>query len=117
MGYTPTHPHNAYLDMLIDSGVAGLIPVMVMYGALFWVSASLCRDRSNPLFQVAGAASLAAVVALLLMGVSGQTLFPKENAQMAWCLYAIAIRVWVDRRRGSQTAFAPQGSGRVRGWR
>lgn len=89
----PTHPHNAYLEILLDGGVVSAAPTLVMYVALLWVSIRLCRVR-EALVRAVGASSLAAVSALLLMGMSGQTFFPKENSQMAWCLYGLALRGW-----------------------
>ena len=107
----PSHPHNAYLEMLLDSGLVGLAAVMVLYGMLAFVSAGLCLDRRDPLFRAVGVASLAALSTLAIMSISGHSLFPKENSQMAWCLYGITLRVWVERRklpgRSSLTRQAP----------
>ena len=94
----PGHPHNAYLELLLDMGVIGFAVVLTMFGSVFWISLSLARDRRDPMFRAVGAAALAAVSALLIMSLSGQSMFSKENSQMEWCLYAIALRVWIERR-------------------
>ncbi len=109
MGHCPMHPHNAYLEMLMDSGLVGLSIVLAMYGSIAVASVSLLRDRRDSVSRAAGGAALAAVVALLTMSVTGQSLFPKENSQMAWCLYAVAMRVWVEKRRitGAGAAWRP----------
>ncbi len=98
-GACPEHPHNAYLEMLLDSGLVGLAPVVIMYGILAFVSAGLCLDRRDPMFGAAGVAGLAAVGTLAIMSMSGSSLFPRENSQMAWCLYGVTLRVWVERRK------------------
>lgn len=99
MGAPAGHPHNAYLELALESGVIGFVPVMALYGTILWISVALLRVRTHPLSVAAGGASLAAVAALFIMGLSGQSFFPKENAQMAWCLYAIALRMHADHSR------------------
>jgi len=88
----PTHPHNAYLELLMDTGIVGTALVLSFFGALLWISARLCRQKHDPLLQAIGAASLAAVLAIMIMGLSGASFFPRENGQMAWCLFGLASR-------------------------
>lgn len=93
----PTHPHNAYLELVADTGVIGAVPVLALLVGVFWISLRLARYRRDRLLRAVGAAALAAVTIMLLMGLSGQTFFPKENAQIAWCLFGLSLRAWVMR--------------------
>lgn len=95
----PTHPHNAYLEVLLDGGVLSAIPMGLIFLSLTIVAIQLCRDRRDVVFRAVGGALLAAVSALVVMGMSGQTFFPKENSQMAWCIFGIGLRVWVERAK------------------
>jgi O-antigen ligase len=113
-GVCPGHPHNAYLELLLDSGIVGLVPIVLMYGLLFVGTARLSCDRNDPISRAAGGAGLAAIAALLIMGMSGQSFFPKENAQMSWCLWGIAVRVWIERSRSQAWARQRQHLGVIR---
>ncbi len=99
MGYGVEHPHNAYLGLVLDTGVLGAVFILGFYGLVAWMSLSLALDKRDPLFRAVGGASLAAVLALLIMAVSGQSFWLRENHQMALCLYGLALRVWVERRK------------------
>lgn len=91
----PTHPHNAYLELLLDGGLLSAIPVLVMYVGIAWMSFRLCLMKEDRLIRAVGAVGLACVSALFIMALSGQTFFPKENSQMAWCVYGLVLRAKV----------------------
>ena len=95
----PDHPHNAYLELLLDTGIVGFIPVMALFGTIFYVAFTLARDQRDVVYQAVGCAALAAVIALGFMSVSGQSLFPKEASQVQWCTYGLAARVYLIRQR------------------
>lgn len=102
-GGAPTHPHNAYLEMLIDGGLVSFLAVIAFYCGMGLLAIKLCRGP-DPLARAVGAAGLAMLTTLAIMSMSGASLFPRENGQMGWCLYGLLARAAVEMRR----ALAPR---------
>ncbi len=93
------HPHNAYLQWLLDNGWLGAIPVFLFYLIVLTRSVSLFRDSRNPLFVVTGGMCLALVAALLIGGIGSQTFYPREGAVGMWCAIGLMMRMYVERAK------------------
>jgi O-antigen ligase len=93
------HPHNAYLQWLLDNGWLGFIPVMLFYLLVLRRSLVLLRDGRDPLFVAAGGMALALVGAWLVGGLGSQTFYPREGAVGMWCAMFVMLRVWRERLR------------------
>jgi O-antigen ligase len=93
------HPHNAYLEMLFDNGIFGLLCVLPIYLIFLRKCISLFRDRQDVLLTAAGGVGLALVLALLVAGVGAQTLYPREGVLGMWAALGVALRVWVEREQ------------------
>ena len=93
------HPHNAYLELLFDSGLAGFIVIIPFYILIIYYSLSLFRDSRSPVFMAAGGISAALVIALLSAAMGSQTFYPREGAVGMWSAMALMLRIWVERRR------------------
>ena len=96
----PMHPHNAYLEMLLDAGAIALpIPV-----GLFVIVPLICLVRgrsSDALIDALMLAGVAGTLALAIMGISGQSFFPREGIFLALCAYALLLRAWVTARNAA----------------
>ena len=93
------HPHNAYLEMLLDNGILGFLLVMPIYLLTVSRSLSLFLDKSNPVYETAGGVALCLLLGLLLASMGAQTLYPREGVVGMWAAVAVAMRVWVERER------------------
>ncbi len=91
------HPHNAYLELVLDNGVIGAIPVLLFYLVIIKYSLSLFMDTQNRLFVATGGATLALVGALLIASIGSQTFYPREGAVGMWCMIGLMLRVYVQR--------------------
>jgi len=91
------HPHEAYLEMMLDAGVIGLALVLPIYLLCLKWSLSLFRDRTDVLYETAGAMGVALLLALLLASFGAQTLYPREGVVGMWAALGIALRMWTDR--------------------
>jgi hypothetical protein len=101
------HPHNAYLEWLLDNGIVGFIPVMLFYIVILFHSFRLFLDARSPLFQAAGGVSCALILALLVGGLTSQSFYPVEGTIEMWCAMGVMMRMSVERRRALATLNAP----------
>jgi O-antigen ligase len=91
------HPHEAYLEMLLDNGLVGFFCIMPLFFSVFKRSASLFLDRSNIYYEAAGGAALALFLALLFASFGAQTLYPREGVVGMWAAIGVAFRLSVER--------------------
>jgi O-antigen ligase len=111
LGESFPHPHNAYLQWLLDNGVVGFLLTMPFYGTVIVLAFSLFRDSRSPVFVAAGGAALALVLALLLGAVGSQTFYPREGAVGMWAAIGLMLRVSVQRPRAIRLARGDRRSG------
>ncbi len=80
------HPHNAYLEILLDSGLVGLALVM----RLLWLLVQQLRWRlrmAHPrALPIAPFAGLCALAAFCVAGLTGQTMYPRGYNVFLWLL-------------------------------
>jgi O-antigen ligase len=93
------HPHNAYLQWLLDNGIIGFIPVMLFYLLVLKGAASLFLDKNDPECRAIGGITLALVGALLVASMGSQTFYPREGALPMWCAMGLTLRCYVLRKR------------------
>lgn len=91
------HPHNAYLEYLLDNGILGFLCGLPIFWLLLTRSYGLFRDREDMVFEVTGGVALALLLALLIAGLGAQTFYPREGVVPMWAALAVALRVWVQR--------------------
>ena len=93
------HPHNAYLQAMMDSGLIGLVVVVSFYGLMIVYAARLFRNRESRWCTAIGGVCLALVSALLFAALGSQTFYPREGALGMWCAIGLMLRIHVQRRR------------------
>lgn len=98
------HPHNAYLQITLDSGLLGAIPVVLFYLIVIRRSLSLFRDSRSPVFIAVGGMTFSLVAALLIGSMGSQTFYPREGAVGMWCAMGLMLRVYVERARATAAA-------------
>lgn len=95
------HPHNAYLEWLLDNGVLGFVLVAPFYVTVVFLSLRLFRDSQDPWSSTVGGMALALVLALLVASAGSQTFYPREGAVGMWCAIGLMLRVSQDKRRST----------------
>lgn len=93
------HPHNAYLELLLDTGVIGFLLVMPFYVVVLKMGVSLFRDSRSPIFMASGGVATALVLALLVAAMGSQTFYAREGSVGMWCAIGLMVRVFVERER------------------
>jgi O-antigen ligase len=94
-----SHPHNAYLQLLLDSGLIGFLIIMTFWIVILWHAVRLCLDARLPAFVAIGGVTCSLVLALLVAGMGSQTFYPREGAVGMWAAIGLMMRVWVQRRK------------------
>jgi len=94
------HPHNAYLEMLLDNGGVGFLLVLPFYVVILRHGVSLFLDSRNPVFVSIGGVATALVLALLVASMGSQSFYPREGSVGMWCSIGLLLRVYVERARG-----------------
>jgi O-antigen ligase len=93
------HPHNAYLELLLDSGVLGFLPVMTFFMVALYQSMQLFRDSRSPIFVAAGGTAMALILGWMGGSIGAQTFYPREGSVGMWCAIMLAFRVYNERGR------------------
>lgn len=86
-----THPHNAYLELMLDSGALGFIPVFGVYLLMlsrFLKGMRLLRTSKYHLFYTAAAIGLGC---RLILGLTNGSFFPLPNLLFMWQVSGFAL--------------------------
>jgi O-antigen ligase len=92
-----SHPHNAYLEWLLDNGIIGFVLVMPFYLLILWYAYDLFLDRRAMVLEGIGGATLAFVLALMIASMGSQSFYPREGWVGMWCLIFLMLRVRAQR--------------------
>ncbi len=93
------HPHNAYLELIFDTGLFGAIPVFILFALLTKFSFSLFRDSSSTIFIAVGGGGLAIILAQLIASLGAQSFYPREGTVALWCAIGLVLRVYIERAK------------------
>jgi O-antigen ligase len=110
------HPHNMYLQWLLDNGVIGFIPVLLFYLFIGYVSMKLFLDKEDSNAVVIGGVSISLLLALLIAGVGSQTFYPREGAVGMWCAFGLALRVYVQQKYAVRATQKEKKQGKANFW-
>jgi len=92
------HPHNMYLETLLDNGIAGSIPIFMFWGIVVVYANRLFRS-DNRLCAAAGCFGLSYTLTQLIAGLGSQHVYAEEDTMVVWVAMFITIRVYVESTR------------------
>lgn len=98
LGESFPHPHNLYLETLLDNGIIGSVPIILFWATIVVYSARLFRS-DNRLYSAVGGVSLSLVLAQLFAGIGSQHFYPRESTMCVWVAMFLALRVHVEEMR------------------
>lgn len=96
------HPHNMYLQTLLDNGILGSIPIFLFWGTMLVYSTRLFRS-SNRMYAAVGGLSLSLMLAQLFAGIGSQYFYPTASTLTVWAAMLLALRVHVEEKRAQET--------------
>ncbi len=87
------HPHNMYLEIVIDSGLIGFFLIMLSFVSAVFRVVKNFYSVQDPHLREYQYAVLASLVSFMISGLSGRSFFPDLNGAYLWILlgYAAAI--------------------------
>ena len=85
------HPHNAYLELFIDTGFIGLLIVGAFYWVLFRNSVRAFRSPKNSIEYAIASIVIAFFVVNLAASLGSQSFYPKQGATMFWIAIGLAL--------------------------
>jgi len=103
------HPHNMYLQTLIDNGILGSIPIWLLFAVIVIYSAILFRS-SNRLYSAVGGLALALMLANLISGLFAEHYYPREHTMGVWTAMFLMLRVYVEEKRVRMDAIYAENS-------
>jgi len=92
------HPHNMYLETLLDNGIIGSIPIFLFWGTMILYSTRLFRNK-NRLCSAIGGLSLSLMLTQLITGIGSQHFYPLEETVGVWMAMLLVVRVHVEEQR------------------
>ncbi len=104
VGQTFAHPHNAYLEVLLDYGLVGLTVILAFFAMILVWAARLFVDRGNPWCTAVGGLALALVLGQLVASLGSQHFYPREGVVGMWLAIGLMLRVGLLRERAHRAA-------------
>lgn len=97
-GIGAPHPHNMYLETLLDNGILGSIPILSFFALIVLYSVKMFRSK-NSLLVAVGGLSLGLILTSLIAGLVGQHIYPQEHTLGIWAAMFLLLRVYVEEKR------------------
>jgi len=95
--YGVGHPHNMYLQWIIDNGIVGFVPIVLFYGIVVTYAMRLFRD-TDALCAAVGGIGLSLVVAQLVAGMGSQYFYPQVSTMGMWASIFLVFRCSVEKQ-------------------
>ena len=96
------HPHNAYLQLLLDDGIFGFLLVIPFYFVVLRLGFRLLSERDDPLCKAVGGVGVSMVLALMVAGLAGETFYPREGAIGMWAAIGVLLRIVVEQQKATE---------------
>ena len=110
------HPHNAYLEALLDNGIVGTAIILALYLAILWHALRLFLEKRSRLAMGAGGVAASLVLALMVAAVGSQSFYPIEGTVEMWAAIGLMLATSVERQRALARAGLVGAPGAIRAW-
>ena len=92
-----SHPHNAYLEALLDMGIVGLVLLLAYFAHVWRGFRKLGRDAAlSPEMRALFQGATALLIAFFVTGLAGGSLRPEADSHYLWiaigCMYGMLAR-------------------------
>lgn len=93
--YTPSHPHNLYLALLMDVGLLGFAAALYFYYRFGRALKVLSRSEELPsTMRAFFSGAWASLIGMLVLSVSGGQWVPHPEQAFMWLAFGITLAYW-----------------------
>lgn len=85
------HPHNMYLEQIIDVGIIGFLPLIFFLTLLVFDAFKNLKWSPQPEVREYQVATLVALLSYFVAGITGRTVFPALSSSFFWVMLGLAI--------------------------
>ncbi len=85
------HPHNAFLQLFIDTGFIGLVIVGLFYWKLFRIAAKEFAEPSTNTRYVVASMAVAFLVVNMTASLGSQSFYPTQGATLYWIVIGLSL--------------------------
>jgi O-antigen ligase len=107
------HPHNAYLEAMLDNGIVGTFFILLLFLTFLIHAFRLFLEKRSALCMAAGGVASALILALLVASMGSQSFYPVEGTVEMWAAIGLMLAVSVERKRALARANLIQAPGAV----
>jgi O-antigen ligase len=93
------HPHNAYLELLIDTGMLGAFPILLFFAWLIRKVWPYCDRRSSGLTSLVAIVCFAFVASQLVASIGSQSFYPREGVVLMWSSIGLFLSSYIRNNR------------------
>ena len=97
------HPHQAYLQLLLDNGIVGFLLIIPFFLYVVRHCFTQVQMRDDPLVCAIGCTAFCLVLAVMIGAFGGQTFYPREGAVGMWAAIGLLLRGHVNSRQAAET--------------
>jgi O-antigen ligase len=103
------HPHNAFLELYLNMGIAGFVLILSFWGWTWWRFRKLSKDaRVHPRLQGLFEGAAAGLVSFLVAGLAGSSLQPTAAQAFLWLAIGLMFGISLQLKYG--TKYRPKGN-------
>jgi len=85
------HPHNMYLEQILDAGLLGLMTFILFYFVLLKKASKNLRIINKYKIKEYQYAVIASLISYLVSGLTGRSFFPNAENSYVWIIVGMAI--------------------------
>jgi len=88
------HPHNMYLEMIMDAGVIGLIFFIALYYKIVVSTLNKSRILKDDHLKEFLYANVISIICFMVAGFSGRSFFPKHDNIFIWVILGCTVSIY-----------------------
>jgi O-Antigen ligase len=85
------HPHNMYLEQIIDAGIVSFILIISLFAFLMLKILKSLKFIENRMIREYQYAVFVSLTSFFIAGMTGRTLFPSERNGLLWIIFGLGI--------------------------
>ncbi|MHC4116296.1 MAG: O-antigen ligase family protein [Planctomycetota bacterium] len=89
------HPHNAYLEILLESGLNGFVIIVALHTLILVYSIRTFVAREDPMLMAVGGVALSLLTGHMVANMGGQSFYPRAIDVGLWAAVGVMLRCYV----------------------